>query len=100
LFSSLALSDGPLNVYELHTLRRLPDTVILSACDLGTSAVRPGDELLGTSAALLSLGTRVVVAAVVPLPDAAACQFMRAFHRELANGASASAALARAQAGR
>src|SRR5207249_5671123 len=34
LFSSLELADGRLNVYELQRLRRAPELVVLSACDL------------------------------------------------------------------
>jgi CHAT domain len=97
LFSSLELADGPLNVYELQTLRRAPETVVLSACDLAVSGLQPGDELLGLAAALLSLGTRTIVASVVPVPDAAAKRLMVAFHRRLVDGESAAAALARAQ---
>jgi CHAT domain-containing protein len=99
LFSSLELADGPLNVYELQTLRRAPETVVLSACDLAVSGLQPGDELLGLAAALLSLGTRTIIASVVPVPDAAAKRLMVAFHRRLLDGDSPAAALARAQQG-
>src|SRR5262249_22531888 len=68
LFSSLELADGPLNVYDLQRLRRAPELVVLSACDLAISGVHPGDELLGLAAALLGLGTRPLVPSVLPLP--------------------------------
>jgi CHAT domain-containing protein len=97
LFSSLELADGPLNVYELQRLRRAPDVVVLSACDLALSELHPGDELLGVAAALLGLGTRTIVASVVPVPDAAARRVMVAFHRHVAAGVGPAAALARAQ---
>ena len=71
--------------------------LVLSSCDLALSDRHPGDELLGLSAALLGMGTRTIVASVVPVPDAAARRLMLAFHRELATGASPAAALARAQ---
>ena len=100
LFSSLELADGPLNVYELQRLRHAPEVVVLSACDLAISGLHPGDELLGLAAALLGMGTRTVVASVVPVPDAAAKRLMLAFHSNLVAGHSAAAALARAQAGR
>jgi hypothetical protein len=99
LFSALELADGPLNVYELQRLRRAPDVVVLSACDLAVSRLHPGDELLGLAAALLGMGTRTVVASVVPVPDAAARRLMLAFHRNLAAGGAPASALARAQAG-
>jgi CHAT domain/MalT-like TPR region len=99
LFSSLELADGPLNVYELQNLRRAPELVVLSACDLALSQLHPGDEVLGLAAALLGMGTRTIVASVVPVPDAAARRLMLAFHRNLLAGARPAAALARAQAG-
>jgi tetratricopeptide (TPR) repeat protein len=99
LFSSLELADGPLNVYELQRLPHAPELVVLSACDLALSALHPGDELLGFAAALLGMGTRTIVASVVPVPDAAARRLMLAFHRDLLAGAAPAAALARAQAG-
>jgi len=99
LFSSLELADGLLNVYELQQLAHAPELVVLSACDLALSALHPGDELLGFAAALLGMGTRTIVASVVPVPDAAARRLMLAFHRDLLAGAAPAAALARAQAG-
>jgi CHAT domain-containing protein len=97
LFSSLELADGLLNVYELQNLRQAPDVVVLSACDLATSDLHPGDELLGVAAALLVMGTRTIVASVVPVPDAAVKRLMLAFHRNLLDGHAPAAALARAQ---
>ena len=99
LFSSLELADGPLTVYELQRLRRPPEMIVLSACDLASSDTRPGDELLGFAAALLGMGARTVIASVVAAPDAAAKRMMIALHRELRAGATPSAALAVAQAG-
>jgi hypothetical protein len=97
LFSSLELADGLLNVYELQRLRLTPEIVILSACELARSSLQPGDELLGLAAALLSMGTRTIVASVVQIPDAAARRLMLSFHRHLHAGDSPAAALARAQ---
>ncbi len=97
LFSSLLLADGPLTVYDLERLDAVPHTVVLAACDAGRSVVRAGDEPLGFSAAFLGLGTRQLVAAVVPIPDGAAVELMTSFHRLLANGMSAAEALARVQ---
>ncbi len=99
LFSSLELADGPLNAYELQRLRRPPELIVLSACDLGTSDTRPGDELLGFAAALIGMGTRTIIASVVPVPDSGAKRLTIALHRHLLAGDSPSAALAKAQAG-
>jgi len=97
LFSSLRLTDGPLTVYDLEQLERVPHTVVLAACDSGRAVVRAGDELLGLSATFLSMGTRRLVASVVPVPDAETAPVMVAFHRLLAAGRPAGAAIAAAQ---
>ncbi len=97
LFSSLELADGPLNVYELQRLRHAPELVVLSACDAAISGLHPGDELLGLAAALLGMGTRTIIASVVPVRDAAAKRLMLAFHRNLLAGLGPASALAQAQ---
>ncbi|GIF47095.1 CHAT domain-containing protein [Asanoa ferruginea] len=97
LFSALRLIDGPLTVYDLERLRRPPRHVVLSACDSGLQAIRPGDELLGLAAALLGMGATSLVAAVVPVPDEATRPLMLRMHRHLRAGARPAEALARAQ---
>ncbi|MGH3794709.1 MAG: CHAT domain-containing protein [Pseudonocardiaceae bacterium] len=97
LFSSLRLADGPLTVYDLERLDGVPHTVVLAACDAGRSVIRAGDEPLGLSAAFLGMGTRQLVAPVVPVPDGATVELMTAFHQLLARGCGAAEALTRAQ---
>jgi CHAT domain-containing protein len=97
LFSSLELADGPLNAYELQRLRRPPQLIVLSACDLGTSDTRPGDELLGFAAALIEMGSRTIIASVVPVPDSGAKRLMTSLHGHLTAGEPPPVALARAQ---
>jgi tetratricopeptide (TPR) repeat protein len=97
MFSSLLLADGQLTVYDLERFQRAPRTLVLSACDSGTSEVRPGDELMGLAAAVLALGTRSLVASVIPVPDEATRALMLDFHAELRTGATAAAALVAAQ---
>lgn len=97
LFSSLKLADGPLAVHELETLDRAPATVILSACDSGLAEPRPGNEWMGMAAALLTLGTRSLVASVVAVPDAGpTLDLMEAVHRRLLASHSVPEALAAA----
>ena len=60
MFSSLRLADGDLTVYDLERMRRVPNLVVLSACDSGFSETHPGEELMGLSSALLSMGSEVV----------------------------------------
>jgi CHAT domain-containing protein len=98
LFSALVLADGPLTVHDIERLGSAPARLILSSCESGLSAVAPGDELMGLTAALLALGTTTVVASVVPVPDDATSALMGAMHAELAAGAPAAGALARARA--
>ena len=98
LFSALELADGPLTVHDLESLRRAPEVLVLSACDSGLSSVHPGDELLGLAAGLLGLGTRTLVASLLPVPDAATRALMLDFHGRLQAGAGPAAALAGAQA--
>ncbi|TQM83911.1 CHAT domain-containing protein [Saccharothrix saharensis] len=97
LFSALELADGPLTVYDLERLRTPPARVVLSACDSGLSAVRPGDELMGFTAALLGLGTRTLVAPVIPVPAEVTTPLMVDLHRRLDAGYEPSVALAGAQ---
>ena len=98
LFSSLELADGPLSAYELQQLRRAPELIVLSACDLAVSDTHPGDELLGFAAALLDMGARTIVASVMPVPDAQAKRLMLGLHRRLIAGAAPAVALAAALA--
>jgi tetratricopeptide (TPR) repeat protein len=96
--SSLVLDGGTMTVYDLESLAEPPEVLVLSACEVGLAAVHPGDELQGVVGAVLSLGTRAVVASVVPVPDVAAVPLMLALHRELRSGRSPATALARAAA--
>ncbi len=97
-FSSLRLADGPLMVYDLERLRRAPEVIVLSACDAGLSAVHAGDELMGLSSALFALGTRTLVASVMPVQDESTRHLMVDFHRRLSAGLAPASALAAAQA--
>ncbi len=97
LLSSIGLADGPVTVYDLEQIDRLPETVVLAACEVGDSVVLAGDELLGLAVGFLTRGTRNVVASVVPVPDAATQPLMVALHRRLADGAPVAEALADAQ---
>jgi len=96
-FCSLELADGHLTVYDLERLTRAPRTLILSSCESGLSTVHAGDELMGFTAALLALGTRTVIAAVVPVPDAATQGLMLALDEARHRGLTPAQALAAAR---
>jgi hypothetical protein len=95
LFSAVHLYDGPVVVHELPQPPRAKH-VVLSACDLGRSRVRAGDEPLGLTAGLLTIGVETVVASVVPVRDSVAADAMVGYHEFLASGSPATKALASA----
>lgn len=98
MFSSLRLGDGDLNVYDIERLDTPPAMVVLSACDSGYTEAGAGHELAGLTSALLSMGTRSVVASVGLVPDTAATsQLMVGFHRHLIRGLRPGQALAEAR---
>src|SRR5262249_39519576 len=99
LFTSLELADGKVTVYDLERLRKAPTRILLSRCDPGLSAIRPGDELMGFTAAVFALGTQTVIAAVVPVPDEATKGLMLRLDHELTNHTPPAEALMRAQKG-
>ena len=96
LFSRLELVDGPLFAHDTARLRTTPEQVILAACSLALSHIRPGDEALGFAGALLASGSHTVVAAVNQVGDRAAAVTMGTFHKLLADGKPVSHALAEA----
>jgi tetratricopeptide (TPR) repeat protein len=97
LCSSLELADGPLTVYDLEHLQSGPRTVVLSACDSGVPATRPGDELLGLVSSLFSVGSTAAVASTVPVPDVDTVPLMVALHDALLAGVVPAEALRRAR---
>ena len=72
-----------MTVYDLERLSKVPSRIVLSSCESGLSAVSPGDELMGFTAAVFTLGTQTVVAAVVPVPDETTKGLMLALDEEL-----------------
>jgi CHAT domain len=98
LFSRLDLADGPLMAYDIQRLAVPPRQMILSACDVGRAVVRPGEEILGFTAALLHAGTPAVISSVTRIDDETACALMTAYHRSLSAGARPALALAQAAA--
>ena len=98
LFSRLDLTDGPLMAYDVQQLAAPPGQVILSACDVGRSVTRPGEEVLGFTAALLYVGTATVISSVARVADDAAVGIMTGYHQRLIAGARPAEALAAAAA--
>jgi tetratricopeptide (TPR) repeat protein len=96
LFSRLDLADGPLMAYDIQQLASAPRHVVLSSCDVGRTVIRPGEEILGFTAALLYIGTASVISSVTRVADASAVNLMIAYHRLLAAGTRPAKALAEA----
>ncbi|MEI3846229.1 MULTISPECIES: CHAT domain-containing protein [unclassified Microbacterium] len=96
MFSGLELADGALFGYDIDLIPRVPDTVVLSACEVGRSSVRWGEEALGMTRIWLHAGTRSVIAAPVVVADDNACELLGAVHEGLAAGTAPSVALAEA----
>lgn len=96
LFSGLELADGALFGYDIDLIARVPQTIVLSACELGRSSVRWGEEAIGMTRAWLHAGTRCVVASPAIVADDLACDLLAAMHGGLAGGLVPSEALARA----
>ena len=96
LFSRLELVDGPLFAHETSRLANPPERVVLAACELAMSHIRPGEEALGFAGTLLASGSRTVIGAVARVGDRAAADTMADLHRRLADGAPPALALAEA----
>jgi hypothetical protein len=86
MFSSLLLDDGPLTVHDLDRLQRPPAEMVLSACDSGNAAPIGSHEALGLVSSLLAMGTRTVLASVVPVNDRATVGVMRDVHTVVGGG--------------
>jgi len=96
-FNADSSSDGRLTARELMSLSLSAHLVVISACSSAAGSIAPGEGMIGMSWALLVAGSPTVVAAQWEVESTITTGVMRAFHRELANGAGAAAALRTAQ---
>jgi tetratricopeptide (TPR) repeat protein len=96
LFSGFELADGPWFGYDIDQLDDVPDVVLLSACEVGRSTLRGGEELIGMTAAWLHAGSRCVIASAAAINDAVAHDVLVSVHGGLSAGLTPAAALARA----
>src|SRR5262249_53264879 len=65
-----------------------------SACEVGLSKVRTGDEIIGLVAALLASGARTVIASVCRINDRSVPEVTIRYHQLLAGGTPPADALA------
>jgi tetratricopeptide (TPR) repeat protein len=94
MFAGLQLVDGPWFGYDIDRLQQVPDVVLLSACEVGRSTVRWGEELIGMTTAWLHAGARCVIASPAAINDQAAYDVLVGVHQRLAAGLDPAAALA------
>ncbi|TQL66357.1 CHAT domain-containing protein [Nocardioides albertanoniae] len=94
LFSGLELADGTWFGYDIDGLAAVPDVVLLSACEVGRSNVRWGEELIGLVSAWLHAGARAVIASPAVVADEAAYDVFSRLHGALAKGLAPAEALA------
>ncbi|MCW2710194.1 MAG: hypothetical protein JWP24_388, partial [Marmoricola sp.] len=99
LFSAIELADGPWFGYDIDLLARTPETVVLSACELGRVSVRSGEEAIGMSAAWLHAGARTVLSSPVLIADDVACEILARWHTLVSRGSAPAVALAEVSAG-
>lgn len=98
LFSAVELTDGPWFGYDIDLLTKTPETVVLSACELGRVSVRHGEEAIGMSAAWLHAGARTVLSSPVLIADDVACETLARWHGLVARGSAPADALAEVSA--
>jgi hypothetical protein len=96
LFSGVELVDGPWFGYDIDQLTEVPEVVLLSACEVGRSQVRFGEELVGMTTAWLHAGARWVIASAAAVHDDVAHDVLVAVHRGLDAGQDPASALAAA----
>ncbi|MER6973228.1 CHAT domain-containing tetratricopeptide repeat protein [Nocardioides sp. NPDC000445] len=94
LFSGLELADGTWYGYDIDGLAAVPDVVLLSACEVGRSTIRWGEELIGLVGAWLHAGARAVIASPAVVADEAAYEVFSRLHGALAKGLAPAEALA------
>jgi hypothetical protein len=73
-------------VHDLDRLERPPAEIVLSACDSGNAAPIGSHEALGLVSSLLAMGTRTVLASVVPVNDRATVGAMGEVHAAVGRG--------------
>ena len=62
--------------HELERVRLRASHIVLSACEVGRTTHRPGEQPLGLTATLLARGVACVVAPVSPIADATAAAYL------------------------
>lgn len=95
----LGREDRPrwLRASDVAGLDRTIQLAVLASCGTGDGAVLAGEGLVGIATGFLAGGTSAVLATLWPVTDQDAQLFSSRFYEELAAGATAAAAVQRAQ---
>ena len=96
LLSGVLLADGPWFGEDVDQLPAIPAVMLLSACEVGRSAVRWGQEALCMSQTWIHAGVRCVIAAPASVNDSLACELLTEAHSFIAAGVAPAEALATA----
>ncbi len=83
MFSSIALGDSHLNLFDLYQLNLPCELVTLSGCGTGLNMVVGGDELLGLVRGLLYAGAQGVLVTLWDVNDQSTAEFMKLFYETL-----------------
>ena len=97
LSSGVVLHDKVLTAREIFNMRLNTELVTLSACQTGINKTSPGDELIGLTRAFLYAGAPSVVVSLWSVNSPSTYELMRAFYKNLKNGADKATALQMAQ---
>jgi len=99
LFAGAAASDSGAMVQaaQIAGARLSARLAVLAGCESAGGTILSGEGVLGLTSAFLAAGVPTVVASLWPVSDAVMPTFTQVFYSELERGATASAALQRAQ---
>jgi CHAT domain-containing protein len=80
MFSSIALGNSDLSLFDLYQLSLPSELVTLSGCGTGLNVVVGGDELLGLKRGLLYAGAQGVLLTLWDVHDQSTAEFMTIFY--------------------
>lgn len=90
-------NEETMSFNELYNLDFPAELVVLSACNTGIGELKAGEGMQSLSQALVYSGVNSSVYSLWPVPDRETAQIMQLFYENLKNGATKSAALAKAK---
>jgi tetratricopeptide (TPR) repeat protein len=92
LFSGFALHDGPLTLFDLERMSKLPAILVLSSCETA-SATSADHALVGLAPSVVGRGVSSLIAPVDVIPDKDSVDLMVDLHAMLKAGISTAASV-------